>query len=706
MQLKLLALGLIACVGAIDALGEPAAVGAPRLLTAAAEPANWLAKGRDWTGQFYSPLARINATNVASLGVAWEYDANPRRGRVLRGLEATPIVVDGVLYTSLAWSEVVALDASTGRELWRFDPKADGASDRRGCCDGVNRGVAVWEGRVYVGTMDGFLIAVDAHNGQELWRSDTFVDRSRPYTITGAPQVAGNVVVIGNGGSEFGVRGYVSAYDLKTGALRWRFYTVPGDPKLGFEAPELKWASKTWNPRSDWISGGGGTVWDGMAYDPQLSLLYIGTGNSAPYPNWFRSPGNGDNLFLASILAIDPDSGRLKWHYQTTPGEMWDYDATQPLVLADLKLNGRTRKVLMQACKNGFFYVLDRANGQLLSAKNYVYVNWASHVDLKTGRPVLTGKGWYKDEPKLVFPGQTGGHNWMPMSYSPQTGLVYIPSIDTPMLFAAAADYKYRPGEFNMAADGAFPPVPNKYLDPNHTAAMREQLVAWDPVAERKVWEMPLGGFFNGGVLSTGGGIVLQGTSGGHFIAYEARTGKMLRDIEVGTGIMAAPSTYEVNGEQYVAVMAGYGGAMLKMFANGVAARTYRNEPRIIAFRLNGGPARLPPHIEPATLPDQPYELTASEATLEKGKGRYMTHCARCHGGFWEAVPSGYPDLKRMPPATHELFEQIVLDGLLRGNGMASFADVLQPEDVRAIQAYLKSETNRLIAGQGPAPAH
>ena len=491
---KLAAILIATCLGMVRAHADPASVDRNRLLNAAAEPANWLAKGGDWRGEFFSPLTRINTDNVGSLGVAWEYDATPHRGRVLRGMEATPVIVDGVLYTSLAWSEVVALDAATGRELWRYDPKVEESADRKGCCDGVNRGVAVWKGRLYVGTMDGFLIAVDARDGHELWRTDTLIDHKRSYTITGAPQVAGRVVVIGNSGSEFGVRGYVSAYDLDTGALRWRFYTVPGDPKLGFEHPELKWAAKTWSPQSDWVTGGGGTVWDGMAYDPQLNLLYFGTANSNPYPNWFRSPGNSDNLFLASILALDPDTGRLKWHYQATPGEMWDYDATQPMVLADLQLQGRSRKVLMQANKNGFFYVLDRATGKLLSAKDYVYVNWASRVDLKTGRPVLTGQGWYKDEPKLIFPAQTGGHNWMPMSYDPQTGLVYIPTIDTPMLFTAAPSYQFHIGEFNMGAGGAFPPVDEKYLDPKHPAEMREQLTAWDPVAQREVWKVPLGG--------------------------------------------------------------------------------------------------------------------------------------------------------------------------------------------------------------------
>jgi quinohemoprotein ethanol dehydrogenase len=688
---KLLALAILTCLGTAAAHADPAAIDRTRLLNADAEPGNWLSLGGDWRGEFYSKLARIKPDNVGSLGVAWEYDATPHRGRVLRGLEATPIIADGVLYTSLAWSEVVALDAATGHELWRYDPKVEESADRRGCCDGVNRGIAVWKGRVYVGTMDGFLVAVDAHDGHELWRVDTITDRTRSYTITGAPQVAGSVVVIGNSGAEFGVRGYVTAFDLETGAQRWRFFTVPGDPKFPYEQPDLPAAAKTWSPQSDWVTGGGGTVWGNMAYDPRLNLLYFGTGNSNPYPNWLRSPGNGDNLWLASILALDPDTGRLKWHYQATPGEMWDYDATQPMQLVDLAWKGRTRKVLLQANKNGFFYVLDRASGELLAARNYVQVNWASKVDLHTGRPQLTGQGWYKDEPKLIFPGQPGGHNWMPMSYSPQTGLVYIPAIDTPMIFTAAATYRFRPGEFNMAAGGAF------------TDQITERLVAWDVIAQREVWRVPVGGFFNGGVLSTAGGLVFQGTSGGHFVAYDARTGHSLRDIELGTGIMAAPATYEVNGEQYVVVLAGYGGGMLKMFAKGVAARTYVNQPRIVAFRLNGAPAHLPPRRDVAPLPTKPYEVNATPETLAQGKTAFMTHCARCHGGFWESVPSGYPDLLRLPPDTYQVFDQIVLGGILHQGGMASFADVLNANDTRAIRAYLQSETNRLIAAQAAA---
>jgi quinohemoprotein ethanol dehydrogenase len=672
-------------------------------LSCAAGPAGqWPATGGDWTEAHYSPLARIDTTNVSQLGVAWEYDATPSRGRVLRGLEATPLMVDGVLYFSLPWSEVVALDARSGRQLWRYDPKADGAADRSACCDVVNRGVALHDGRVYVGTIDGFLVALDATSGRELWRVDTLVDRSRDYTITGAPQVAGDLVVIGNGGADLGVRGYVTAYDRTTGTQRWRFWTVPGDPAKGFEHPELEMAAKTWDPKSHWESGGGGTAWDSMAYDPKLGLLYVGTGNGSPYPSWIRSPAGGDNLFVSSILAIDAATGRLRWHYQTTPGENWDYTSTQPLVLADLEIDGRLRHVLMQAPKNGFFYVLDRGTGELISARNFVHVNWASGIDAKTGRPLVTADGWYKDTPKLIFPSQAGAHNWMPMSFHPGEGLVYIPAIDTPMLFSSAPAYDYAPGRFNMGGGGALPPIPPEYARGAPHTDIREYLLAWDPRAQREVWRVSLPGFWNGGVLSTAGGLVFQGNSAGHFVAYDASSGKVLKDIETGTGIMAGAATYELNGEQYVVVLAGYGGAMLKMFLPGTAAQVYRNDPRVIAFKLGGGPARLPAKLAALPLPEKPYVVDATPARLAAGRNLYLANCARCHGGFFEDLPSGYPDLKRMPSAVHDIFREIVLDGALRYNGMASFADVLSSDDVAAIQNWLKSETNALISRRSP----
>ena len=352
-----------------------------RLGEAAAAPADWLAHGRTWSEQRFSPLAQVDEGNVAKLAPAWVYATGETRG-----LEATPLVADGVMYTTLPWSIVVALDAATGRELWRYDPAVPKAWGRNACCDVVNRGVALYAGRVYVGTLDGRLVALDAKTGAEVWQMLT-IDPAKPYTITGAPRVAKGLVFIGNGGAEFGVRGYVSAYAAETGALVWRFYTVPGPPDRPREHPALELAAKSWPADAIWESGLGGTVWDSIAYDPALDLLYVGVGNSSPYDRRVRSPGGGDNLFLASILALRAQTGELAWHYQTTPGENWDYTATQHMILAELELGGRTRRVLMQAPKNGFFYVLDRATGELLSAEPYGTVSWASHVDLDDRPP-------------------------------------------------------------------------------------------------------------------------------------------------------------------------------------------------------------------------------------------------------------------------------------------------------------------------------
>jgi len=395
-----------------------AAVTAQRIVAADQEPQNWLAHGRTYAEQRYSPLRAINDGNVEQLGLAWSYATGTRRG-----LQATPIVVDGRMYTTGVWSVVYALDARNGRELWKYDPQVPRAWGRNACCDAVNRGVALWQDSVYVATLDGRLIALDAKTGRKRWEVLT-IDRSKPYTITGAPRIVKGKVLIGNGGAEYGVRGYLSAYDAKTGKLAWRFYTVPGNPKDGFEHPELAAAAQTWHGEW-WIGGGGGTVWDSMAYDPELDTLYVGTGNGSPWNRAIRSPGGGDNLYLSSILALQPDTGRLKWHYQTTPADSWDYTATQHILLADINWDGKTRKVLMQAPKNGFFYVIDRVTGELLAADKYAPVTWASHVDMKTGRPVETPEANYARETRLVTPSPYGAHNWQPMAFNPQTGLVY-----------------------------------------------------------------------------------------------------------------------------------------------------------------------------------------------------------------------------------------------------------------------------------------
>ncbi len=685
----LLALALAGCsrheAPAPTAPDNPAAgVDETRIANADAEPGNWYTTGRGFGEQRFSPLGAINAGNVKQLGFAWQYDLATRRG-----LEATPLVIDGVLFVSSAWSRVYALDAETGRELWRFDPHVPGEWARNACCDVVNRGVAVWQGKVFVGTLDGRLIALDAASGKPLWSQDTFIDRNRSYTITGAPRIARGKVIIGNGGGEIGVRGYISAYDAETGVLAWRFFTVPGDPARPQEHTELEKALPTWSASSLWSAGLGGTAWDSMVYDPKLGLLYVGTGNGNPHPAATRSPGGGDNLYLASILALDPDTGRMRWHYQTTPGDSWDYTATQNMILADLTIDGVQRQVLMQAPKNGFFYVLDRATGQLLSAQKYVRVDWASHVDLVTGKPVPAPGGDYRKAKKVIAPSTFGGHNWQPMAYSPATGLVYIPAIEAAQHFAIDPAYPgYVPHLMNnVAVDDSSPP------DDDTEVPWGGALKAWDPVAQREVWRIDYPFAYNGGLVATAGNLVLQGTTDGFLKAYAADTGKLLAQIEVGTSIMAAPAVYAVKGTQYVAVLAGFGGALANEFEEGSAARRHGNAGRIVVFKLGGGAVPLPPSVDwNANLPPLPARLSTDRRVLAQGARLFELHCSACHRR--DDDPNVYPSLMRLTPEKLATFDAIVRGGALAPMGMAGFGDVLGEQDAAALKAWIVDRTH------------
>ncbi len=691
----------------------PGSVDLSRWRQADAEPGQWLALGRTWKGDRFSPLTQLDTASAARLGFAWEYAARSHRGRVEHGQEATPIVVDGVLYVSGPWGSVFAVDAKSGQERWRYDPEVDGSYNRRACCDVVNRGLQVWKGKVYVATLDGFLVALDAVSGKEVWRVDTFIDRdSRFYTITGPPQVAKNVVVIGNSGAEYGVRGYITAYDLETGKQAWRFYTVPGDPaKGGPEHPEVAEALKTWGPKTDWGSGLGGTAWGEMAYDPDLNLLYVGTGNSTPYSGWYRDPSRGDNLYLVSILAINPDDGRLKWHYQEVPWELWDYTATMNMILADLEIGGRTRKVIMQAPKDGYYYVLDRETGEFISAKPFVFTNWASGID-STGRATLNPAAIYEKEPAIVFPTEAGGHNWQPMAFNPQTGLAYIPAREEGMVIMNQPGYHWTKGEVNLGSSAAFSFIFELMSDSDRrdvgaliksrpglpSLDTREVLIAWDPVAQKERWRVPVGDhdWAGGGVLTTAGNLVIQGNSAGQLVVYRADTGEKLQTIEVGTAIMAAPVSYEVDGEQYVAVVAGFGGAMAPVYPAGAAMETYQNYGRILAFKLGGGPTPLPPRREATTTPEPPVLPGYTDALAERGAVLFTAHCAGCHGARGEGRLSAYPDLYRLTPETHAAFDSIVRGGKLSSAGMASFADLLSEADAQAIHAYLVREQGKL----------
>ncbi len=481
-----------------------------RLLSSEAGGDMWLTTGGDFGKTHYSRLTDISRDNVARLGFAWEYQTNTNRG-----LEATPIVVDGVMYTSGIAGRVYALDARTGREIWTFQPNVDMQVNRSGCCDMVNRGVAVWHGKVYVAALDGWLYALDATDGTEAWRADTFADRGRGYTSTGAPQIAGDVVVIGNGGAEFDARGYVSAYDLESGIMRWRFFTVPGDPKNPPESPALVAAAKTWDANSNWDVGGGGTVWDALVYDPKLKLLYVGVGNGAPWAQQFRSPQGGDNLYLASILALDPADGTLVWHYQEVPGEQWDYTATQPMLLTDVEVNGTTVPVVMHAPKNGFAYVIDRRNGKVLAASKFARVNWATHVDLKTGRPAMDANAAdYRKGPRIVFPSSVGAHNWNPMAWDPEQKVLYIPSADIGNLLFMPEHTPTRHAKglntgvnvvFADSVPGMLPDLPPdmqkqiralpEMKNPGDLQP-RGYLQAFDPITGKQRWAVPTSGWW------------------------------------------------------------------------------------------------------------------------------------------------------------------------------------------------------------------
>ena len=691
--LILLGAMITAMAGAADApaaraANAPAMVTAARLTAANAEAAQWMSTGRTYDEQRFSPLARINTENVSTLGLAWfaDFDSNRKQ-------EATPLVIDGVMYVSTAWSRVKAYDARTGKQLWAYDPKVPGEFASRGCCDIVNRGLAAWNGKLYVGSFDGRLIAIDAKTGKPVWETLT-VDRDKPYTITGAPRVVKGRVLIGNGGAELGVRGYISAYDSETGKLVWRFYTVPGDPAKGFEAPILKKAAETWHGKW-WTAGGGGTVWDAMAYDPTLNLLYIGVGNGSPWNQAIRSPGGGDNLFLSSIVALNADTGAYVWHYQTTPGETWDYTATQHIMVADLPIDGKKRRVVMQAPKNGFFYVLDAKTGALISAKNFVEVRWASGIDLKTGRPIPIAESRYEVTGKaaVIQPGPQGAHNWHPMSFNPQTGLVYFSAVDNSLIMKAAEKFEYRPMATNLGIQFPLPPdIAKEVKSPGPTVA-EARLVAWDPVKQREVWRTGVLGSNGAGTLSTAGGLVFQGTTENRFVAYRATDGKELWSMDAQSGVAAAPATFELDGEQYIAVEAGYGLARYGM----------SNGSRLLVFKL-GGTVRLPP-AAPAPPPPvlDPPPLTASSEVIEEGHKRFVAHCTMCHEPP-AASRAVFPDL-RYSPLLHsaEAFSSVVLGGALQTSGMASFRERLTEEQTQTIRAYLISRANEAKAAEAGA---
>jgi len=675
------------------------------LLNAGDDGANWITYGRTYDEQRFSPLDQINTANVEELGLAWFADMDTARGQ-----EATPLVIDGKLYLTTAWSKVKAYDGVTGALLWEYDPEVPGETAVKACCDVVNRGLATWGDSLFLGTLDGRLVKLDRETGAVAWSKQT-TDPEQSYTVTGAPRIIDGKILIGNGGAEFGVRGYIAAYDAGSGQELWRFYTVPEGTEDETSPEYLQAAAETWNTEvlagSDAI-GGGGTVWDSMAYDPDLNLLYIGVGNGSPWNRAYRSPGEdgtgeGDNLYLSSIVAIRPDTGEYVWHYQTTPGETWDYTATQHIMLADMEIDGAQRQVLMQAPKNGFFYVLDRATGEFISAKPYVTVNWATGID-ESGRPIENPETRIDKtgQAAIVTPGALGGHNWHPMAYHPDENLVYIPAFEAGMVYSPEADWKPdRDRGFNVGFDlsaGDLPP--DLGFRKEITGTLKGMLVAWDPVAQEPRWTVEHPGPWNGGLLATAGGLVFQGTAGSEFNAYNATNGEKLWSFPAQTGVVAPPVTYTIDGEQYVAVLAGWGGAYA-LSVDGQAIRDLapvRNISRLLVFKL-GADGALPPELELANLPLDPPPSRANSATISLGGEKYARYCAVCHapGAVGSTV---LPDLRRSGTLSNPAsWQAVVREGMLQSRGMANFAGSLSAEESNAIREWVVFRANEDKAG-------
>ncbi len=659
-------------------------VDAARLGGAANEPDQWLMDGRTYDAQRYSPLKDINESSVAQLGLAWYAELD-----TFRGVEATPLFVDGVLYDISAWNITTAYDARDGKLLWTYDPRVPREWGRYACCEPVARGLAFWKGKAIIATLDGRLIALDAKTGKPVWTATTF-DKSQPWSITGAPRVFDGMVVVGNGGADLGVRGFVSAWDADTGRFLWKFYLVPGDPSKGPDGAAsdsvMAMAAKTWNGEW-WKWGGGGTAWDSIAYDPELGLIYVGTGNGGPDAQLYRSPKRGDNLFLCSIVALDAKTGAYRWHYQEVPEEDWDYTCTQSIVQADLTIDGKPRKVLMHAPKNGFFYVIDRTNGQFISAKNHVPVTWTTGIDPVTGRPAMNPEAHYGVDPVLVAPGPGGGHNWFPMAYNPETQLAYFPQYEHWFVYALDPDFVPKPFRSNGGWGGYSGAALKKRMELQQQANQREKtaLIAWDPVKQEVRWRVPLPRHGNGGVLTTAGNLVFEGTTKQTFAAFRATDGKVLWEMPVQSAPVAGPITYALDGVQYIAVNAGWGGGAAQI-ERGSGTAENRASARLLVFKL-GGKVQLPPLAPAPPIPDPP-PLRASEETVQKGAMIFARTCAQCHG---QLAIGGVKDLRQMTRETHAQFNDIVLKGLRVQKGMASFANLLSADDVEAVHAYVIS---------------
>jgi quinohemoprotein ethanol dehydrogenase len=672
-----------------------------RLSRAAEEPQNWLAHAGAYPDWYYSALAQINATNVHRLRPAWVFELDTSRGQ-----ESTPLVVDGTLYVTTAWSKVFALDARTGSTKWKFDPKVPGPAGYKSCCDVVNRGPAVYLDKVYISTIDGRLIALDADTGVPAWSVQT-VGPGKMYAITGAPRVMQGKVIVGNSGGEMGARGFVSAYDASSGALRWRFYTVPGGPGKAADGAASDSAldaiaRPSWRGNS-YEAGGGGQVWNAITLDPRFGQLYIGTANPFPWNPRFRSAEGGDDLFTDSIVALDANTGRYRWHYQEVPNDAWDYDAAEDMILVNTRIRGKKQSLLMQAAKDGFFYVLDRRSGKLLSAAPFVGgITWARGID-RAGRPQADPRSSYTDAPFTVSPGPAGAHSWRPTSYNPLTGLVYIPASETSFRFIGTPDYRFTAGVDDLGIiKGGPAPLPAAAAGSHSSSVARsvDYLLAWNPLAQRRVWRVATTG--GGGILSTGGNLVFQGQhrneTAGELVAYRADTGARLWGYSTPNAFLTGPIAYRIGDEEYLAVVTGAGGSA-DLISRGSNSVLLPSAGKLIAFKLDGT-AMLSPDAPPAPMPRSVSGTQkpegGSEEAIRDGSLLYARYCSRCHARDLRSH-NVIPDLRRAAAATDaSAWKAIVLDGALEGAGMIGWRRFLSESDAEQIRAYVTAEARHL----------
>lgn len=656
--------------------------------------ANWSIYGLQNNEQRFSPLKQINVDTISKLDLAWSMDL-PAQARSMQG---TPLAIDGKVYFSTSLSKVYAVDAKTGALLWEYDPEVGQARPRvLRTSHQASRGIGYFEGSIILATLDGRLVSLDAGNGKPKWVTNTIEDKDGRAVITGAPRVFNGKVIVGNSGADFGTRGYVSTYDARTGKFLWRFYTVPGNPANGFEDETQAMAAKTWTGKW-WQWGGGGTVWNGITYDETLNRIYIGTGNSSNYNPAQRSPSGGDNLFLASIVAVDADTGKYIWHYQQNPREAWDYKATNEIVLADLKIGGERRPVLMQASMNGFFYVHDRRDGKLISAEKFGKATWADRIDLKTGRPVEVPNVRYEKGPISLYPSTLGVHNWQAMSFNPELGLAFIPTLQQPAEYWTTPDMAKEAEQFVLGARhyefGLGARFKLVKLDPEDGTGA---LVAWDPVTQKPRWTVKHKTGWNGGTLATAANIVFQGTADGWLRAYDARDGRELWKFNARNGILAPPITYLVGREQYITLLVGYGAAA----PEDPGWRFGKHLPRVMTFKL-GGTAKLPstppPQFDVEAIDDPKFVIDAAAAM--RGRDLWLRNCTVCHmlGG----ANANWPDLRASVMATdYETLREIVQKGSLSSLGMPMFDD-LTDEQVRDIYMSIRQYARKAKAG-GPA---